>query len=127
MARKGYPFNKRNDKQMANLVSGLLAGSLIAPMAAADALSKSGTNVESDKMDKKEDAVLGLLLGVFFLTPLYALFVYVAFIFPLLGDLIFLFSSIVFLCIWWVIISDLIKASKNNKKDSAKSGIPPIE
>ena len=127
MARKGYPFNKRNDKQMANLVSGLLAGSLIAPMAAADALSKSGTNVESDKMDKKEDAVLGLLLGVFFLTPLYALFVYVAFIFPLLGDLIFLFSTIVFLCIWWVIISDLIKASKNNKKDSAKSGIPPIE
>lgn len=127
MARKGYPFNKRNDKQMTNLVSGLLAGSLIAPMAAADALSKSGTNVESDKMDKKEDAVLGLLLGVFFLTPLYALFVYVAFIFPLLGDLIFLFSTIVFLCIWWVIISDLIKASKNNKKDSAKSGIPPIE
>ena len=127
MDRKGYPFNKRNDKQMTNLVSGLLAGSLIAPMAAADALSKSGTNVESDKMDKKEDAVLGLLLGVFFLTPLYALFVYVAFIFPLLGDLIFLFSTIVFLCIWWVIISDLIKASKNNKKDSAKSGIPPIE
>lgn len=127
MARKGYPFSKRNDKQMTNLISGLIAGSFIAPFAATDALSKNGNNKTCDKMDKKEDAVLGLLLGIFFLTPLYALSVYIALIFPLLGDLIFIFSTIIFVCLWKVIISDLIKASNKKEDTTIQSEIPPTE
>lgn len=112
MARKGYPFSKRTNKQMTNLVSGLFASLFIAPIATVDELSKNGNKAICDKTKKKKDAILGLLLGVLFITPLYALFVYISFIFPFLGDLIFVFSTIVFLCLWWVIISDLIKSSK---------------
>lgn len=38
--RKNYPWNSRTDKQMTNLVSGLLTGLIVAPFAAVDALSK---------------------------------------------------------------------------------------
>ena len=37
--RKNYPWNSRTDKQMTNLVSGLLTGLIVAPFAAVDALS----------------------------------------------------------------------------------------
>ena len=32
MARKGYPFSKRSEKQMTNLISSILAGVVAAPL-----------------------------------------------------------------------------------------------
>lgn len=43
MGRKNYPWDSRVDKQMTNLVSGLITGIIFAPFAAVDLLSKTST------------------------------------------------------------------------------------
>lgn len=132
MARKNYPFNKRTDKQMTKLVSGLLTGLFIAPIAAADTISKSsGNNVTDKKEDKKNEALSGFFLVLLFITPLYAFFTYFGFkikLFSLLiiGDMLLVGSTFLFLCLWWVAISELIKAYKE-EKDSTNKEIPPTE
>lgn len=133
MARKNYPFNKRTDKQMNNLTSGLLTGLLIAPIAAFGALSKSsGNNVTDKKENKKNEALSSFFLVLLFITPLYAFFTYFGFkieLFSLLiiGDMLLVGSTFLFLCLWWVAISELIKAFKKDKKDNKKQEIPPTE
>ena len=117
MVRKGYPFSKRSSKQMTNLVSGLLAGLFVAPIAAVDALSKSNSNVASSKKNKKKDALLELFLGVFFITPIYVLLVYVAFS----SEFIFVTSTKIFVVLWWAIISDIIEAFKKKEETATEA------
>lgn len=57
MARKNYPFNRRDEKKMNKLFSGLLAG-LIAPIFSGASLDDLG------KMTRKEESVYVLLLAI---------------------------------------------------------------
>ena len=102
---------------MTNLVSGLLAGLFVAPIAAVDALSKSNSNVASSKKSKKKDALLELFLGVFFITPIYVLLVYVAFS----SEFIFVISTTIFVVLWWAIISDIIEAFKKKEETATEA------
>ena len=113
MARKNYPFNNRNDKKMTNLVSGLLTGLFVAPIATIDAVSKG--NKDTIK-NSKEDALFGLALGILFLTPLYCLFIFIGLMIPIIGEIIIILSSAIFFGFWYIIISDLIKAYKKKKQ-----------
>lgn len=51
--RKNYPWNSRTDKQMTNLVSGLLTGLIVAPFAAVETIAKNGNDITYKKTDKK--------------------------------------------------------------------------
>lgn len=44
MVRKGYPFSRRRDKKMTNLVSGLLTGIIFAPFAIVDLLGNTASS-----------------------------------------------------------------------------------
>ena len=61
MARKNYPFNKRDEKKMNKLFSGLFAG-LIAPIF-------SGSLDDFKAMSRKEECVYVLLMATVF-TPI---------------------------------------------------------
>ena len=79
----------------------------------------------SAKQNKKDEALFGLFLGIIFLTPLFALFVYVGIKFelinfPIIGELLFIGFSLLFIGFWWVIISNLIEAFKNKKEDNVE-------
>ena len=43
--RKNYPWDSRADKQMTNLVSGLLAGLIVAPFAIMDSVLNNTNNL----------------------------------------------------------------------------------
>ncbi len=124
--RRNYPWNSRTEKQMTNLVSGLLAGLIVAPFAAVETIAKNGNDITYKKKDKKKDALFSLFLGIFFLTPLYSLFLYACFkydliLFPIIGELLFMGLTILFFGFWWVIISELIDAFKKEKNSTNKS------
>lgn len=114
MVRKNYPFNRRDEKKMTNLVSGLITGLFVAPITIAtiDAVSKG--NKDTIKNSKK-DALFGLALGILFLTPLYCLFIFIGLMIPIIREVLIAFSSTIFFSIWYIIISDLIKAYKKKK------------
>lgn len=117
MARKNYPFNKRDDNKMTNLVSGLITGLFVAPIATIDAVSKG--NKDTIKNSKK-DALFGLALGILFLTPLYCLFIFIGLMIPIIGEVLIVLSSAIFFGFWYIIISDLIKVYKKKQKKPAK-------
>ena len=115
MARKNYPFHKRDDNKMTNLVSGLITGLFVAPIATIDAVSNIDAVSKGNKdtiKNSKKDALFGLALGILFLTPLYCLFIFIGLIIPIIGEVLIVFSSTIFLCVWYIIISDLIKVYK---------------
>ena len=54
MARKDYPFNKRVDKKMTNLISGLLTGLVFAPFAIMDSVPNDA-DIDYTEPVSKED------------------------------------------------------------------------
>ena len=116
MVRKNYPFNRRDEKKMTNLVSGLITGLFVAPIAIATATRDADSQgIKETIKNSKKDALFGLALGILFLTPLYCLFIFIGLMIPIIGEVLIVFSSTIFFGIWYIIISDLIKAYKKKK------------
>jgi hypothetical protein len=51
MARKDYPFNRRDEKKMNKLFSGFITGIILAPITLLNSIGK----VDIDKVDSKSD------------------------------------------------------------------------
>lgn len=92
MARKNYPFNKRDEKKMNKLFSGLLAG-LIAPIF-------SGSLGDFKAMSRKEECVYVLLMAIV-LTPV---FLYWALDLLMSNTLVACIILVLLLIIWGIAI-----------------------
>ena len=77
MARKDYPFNKRVDKKMTNLISGLLTGLVFAPFAIMDSVPNDA-DIDYTKPVSKTFAVFLIIIGIA-LIPLFIPIISLAF------------------------------------------------
>lgn len=75
--RKNYPWDSRVDKQMTNLVSGLLAGLIVAPFAIMDSMPNNTNNLNTEPVSKPV-AIIFLIIGIA-LTPLFLPLISLAF------------------------------------------------
>ena len=75
--RKNYPWNSRAEKQMTNLVSGLLAGLIVAPFAIMDSVPNNTNNLNTEPVSKPV-AIIFLIFGIA-LTPLFIPLISLAF------------------------------------------------
>ena len=75
--RKNYPWNSRVDKQMTNLVSGLLTGLILAPFAIMDAITNNTNDLKTEPVSKPV-AIIFLIIGIV-LTPLFLPLISLAF------------------------------------------------
>lgn len=115
MARRDDPFNKRNLRFGTNLVSTLIAWSIVAPFAAAETLSNTqstSSNIEN-KPISKTFAVILIIIGIA-LIPLFVPLISFAFECFLTIPLL-----IIPIIIWGVIISLTVEAF--TKDENAKS------
>jgi hypothetical protein len=55
MARKGYPFSKRSEKQMTNLISSILAGLIAAPL--------SGVGSDNNTKTSLKEVTIWVIIG----------------------------------------------------------------
>lgn len=131
MARKNYPFDSRRDKKMTNLVSGLLAGLIVAPFALLEAAAETlpdndnrisenqenkGKDTVEDAKEKKEEAVIWFWLGLIFLTPISLSVAFISLPYPIINSLVFTGSIGILIYGWCNIISKIRKAYKVAKK-----------
>lgn len=119
--RKNYPWNSRTDKQMTNLVSGLLAGLIVAPFAIMDSVPNNTNNLNTEPVSKPV-AIIFLIIGIA-LTPLFIPLISLAFElfdFFLIGPLLFFAFIFIPLVVWGGIIYLVIESFSNNKKTNNK-------
>ena len=117
MGRRNYPWNSRAEKQMTNLVSGLLAGLIVAPFAIMDAEPNNTNNLNTEPVSKPV-AIIFLIIGIA-LTPL--LLPLISLAFEALDGIIlgpFIFFALIFipLVVWGGILYVVIESFCNNKK-----------
>ena len=122
MARRNDPFNSRNAKWGANLISTLIAWSIVAPFAMAETLSntQSASSNIDNKPISKTFAVILIILGIA-LIPLFIPLISLAFECFLALPLL-----IIPIIIWGGIISLVVEAfgNKDNKKKKRAVQIP---
>lgn len=119
--RKNYPWDSRVDKQMSNLVSGLLAGLIVAPFAIMDSVPNKTNNLNTEPVSKPV-AIILLIIGIA-LTPLFIPLISLAFElfdFFLIGPLLFFALIFIPLVVWGCIIYLVIESFSNNKKTNNK-------
>lgn len=112
MARKDYPFHRRDFNRGSKLISGLLAGLLVAPFAIGSA-SSSSTNDLYDEPVSKTTAFILILVGIA-LIPLFVPFIL------FVDDTIFSIFMGFPIGIWAVIIYTVIKAFLQNNESDKK-------
>ena len=115
--RKNYPWNSRVDKQMTNLVSGLLTGFIVAPFAIMGSMPNNTNNLKTEPVSKLV-AIIFLIIGIA-LTPLFLPLISLAF--EALNGIIlgpFIFFALIFipLLVWGGILYLVIESFNNNKK-----------
>lgn len=115
--RKNYPWNSRVDNQMTNLVSGLLAGLIVAPFAIMDSIPNNTNDLKTEPLSKPI-AVIFLIIGIA-LTPLFLPLISLAF--EALDGIIlgpFIFFALIFipLVVWGGILCLVIESFSYNKK-----------
>lgn len=116
--RKNYPWDMRADRQMTNLVSGLLTGLIFAPFAIADSVPNS-SDLNTEPVSKPV-AIIFLIIGIA-LVPLFIPLISLAF--EALGVVIlgpFIFIALIFipLVVWGGILYTVIEAFSTNKKNN---------
>lgn len=119
--RKNYPWDMRVDKKMNKLVSGLLAGLIVAPFAIIDSLPNNTNNLNTEPVSKPI-AIIFLIIGIA-LTPLFLPLISLAF--EALDGIIlgpFIFFALIFipLVVWGGILCLVIESFSNNKKTNNK-------
>ena len=105
MARKDYPFNKRVDKKMTNLISGLLTGLVFAPFAIMDSVPNDA-DIDYTKPVSKTFAVFLIIIGIA-LIPLFIPIISLAFqgfSFPFIRPLVSFALIFIPLVVWGVIV-----------------------
>ena len=115
--RKNYPWNSRVDKQMTNLVSGLLTGLILAPFAIMDSIPNNTNDLNTEPVSKPV-AIIFLIIGIV-LTPLFLPLISLAF--EALDGIIlgpFIFFALIFipLVVWGGILCVVIESFSYNKK-----------
>lgn len=115
--RKNYPSSSRVNKQMTNLVSGLLTGLIVAPFAIMDSMPNNTSNLNTEPVSKPV-AIILLIIGIA-LIPLFLPLISLAF--EALGGVIlgpFIFFALMFipLVVWGGILYFVIDSFCNNKK-----------
>lgn len=115
--RTNYPWDSRVDKQMTNLVSGLLAGLIVAPFAIMDSMPNNTNNLSTEPVSKPV-AIIFFIIGIA-LTPLFLPLISLAF--EALDGIIlgpFIFFALIFipLVVWGGILYVVIESFCNNKK-----------
>ena len=115
--RKNYPWNSRVDKQMTNLVSGLLTGLILAPFAIMDSIPNNTNDLNTEPVSKPV-AIIFLIIGIV-LTPLFLPLISLAF--EALDGIIlgpFIFFALIFipLVVWGGILCVVIESFRYNKK-----------
>ena len=127
MTRKGYPFSKRTDKQMTNLVSGILTGLILAPFAIGSNTSNSSyTPSISDANNKpisRITAIVLIIIGIA-LIPLFIpliSFAFQLFNFPFLGVFAFFILISIPLVVWGGIIFLVIESFSNQNNITSKN------
>lgn len=115
--RKDYPFNERDINKAGNLVSGLLAGLIVAPFAIIDSMPNNTNNLNTEPVGKPV-AIILLIIGIA-LTPLFLPLISLAFElfdFFLIGPFIFFALIFIPLVVWGSILYLVIESFCNNEK-----------
>jgi hypothetical protein len=111
MARKDYPFNRRDEKKMNKLFSSFITGIILAPIALLNSNCKVDIDKDESKIGYSEQAAIGLLLGIIS-TPFYiALLCKVNEYSD--GAIATWIISILFILLWVCIIYLFLKARNN--------------
>lgn len=119
--RKNYPWDSRVDKQMTNLVSGLLAGLIVAPFAIMDSVPNNTSSLNTEPVSKPV-AIIYLIIGIA-VTPLFITLISLAielFDLFLIGPLLCFALIFIPLVAWGGIIYTVIESFSNNKKTNNK-------
>lgn len=120
MARKDYPFSRRDSKRGNKLISGLLTGLLLSPILIESAMAKSINydNISTiDNTWNKKEAMFVLVICII-ISPLVYLFIKLGILlspFPILGIFAFIGLSCIPLLIWIASLYCAIKTFVSKK------------